>query len=36
MAIKSMVEWLAVSGNAARQIKDLPPGAQVRLDIRDA
>jgi hypothetical protein len=36
MAIKSMLEWLAVSGDAARQIKDLPPGAQVRLDIRDA
>ncbi|HEY7158605.1 MAG TPA: T6SS immunity protein Tdi1 domain-containing protein [Gemmataceae bacterium] len=36
MAIKSMMEWLAVSGDAARQIRDLPPGPQVRLDIRDA
>ena len=36
MAIKSMLEWLAVSGDVGRQAKDLPPGAEFRLDIRDA
>ena len=36
MVIKSMLEWLAVSGDVGRQIKDLPSGAQIRLDVRDA
>lgn len=36
MAIKSMLEWLAVSGDVGRQIKDLPSGTQIRLDVRDA
>lgn len=36
MTIKSRLEWLAVSGDVGRQIKDLPPGAQIRLDVRDA
>jgi hypothetical protein len=36
MAIKPMLEWLAVSGDVGRQIKDLPPGTQIRLDVRDA
>lgn len=36
MAIKSMLEWLAVSGDVGRQAKDLPAGTQVRLDVRDA
>jgi hypothetical protein len=36
MAIKSTLEWLAVSGDVGRQIKDLPPGAEIRLDVRDA
>lgn len=35
MAVKSILEWLAVSGDAGRQIKDLPPGAQIRLDVHD-
>jgi hypothetical protein len=35
MAIKSMLEWLAVSGDVARQTKDLPPGSEIRLDVRD-
>lgn len=36
MAIKSTVEWLAVSGDVERQIKDLRHGAQIRLDVPDA
>ena len=36
MAIKSVLEWLAVSGDVGRQVKDLPPGSQIRLDVRDA
>ena len=36
MVIKSMLEWLAVSGDVGRQIKDLPSGTQIRLDVRDA
>ncbi len=36
MAIKSIVEWLAVSGDVGKQVKDLPPGAKIRLDVRDA
>ena len=35
MAIKSTVEWLAVSGDVGRQIKDLPHGAQIGLDVPD-
>jgi hypothetical protein len=35
MAIKSMLEWLAVSGDVGSQIKDLPAGAAIRLDVRD-
>jgi hypothetical protein len=27
---------LAASGDLGRQVKDLPPGTQVRLDVRDA
>ncbi len=33
MAIKSILEWLAVSGDVGRQIKDLPPGAQIQLNV---
>lgn len=36
MAIKSFLEWLAASGDLGRQVKDLLPGTQVRLDVRDA
>jgi hypothetical protein len=36
MAIKSVLEWLAVSGDVGRQVKDLPPGTEIRLDVRDA
>lgn len=35
MAIKSMLEWLAVSGDVGSQIRDLPPGTEIRLDVRD-
>ena len=36
MVVMSMLEWLAVSGDVGRQIKDLPSGTQIRLDVRDA
>jgi hypothetical protein len=36
MAIKSLCEWLDVSGDVARQAKDLPPGTAMRIDVRDA
>lgn len=36
MVVKSLVEWLAVSGDVGRQVKDLPPGTPIRLDTRDA
>jgi hypothetical protein len=32
MVIKPVSEWLAVSGDVGRQVKDLPPGTQIRLD----
>lgn len=36
MAIKALLEWLAASGDVGRQVKDLPPGARIRLDTGDA
>lgn len=36
MAIKSLCEWLDVSGDVARQAKDLPPGTAFRIEVRDA
>ena len=35
-AIKTLTEWLAVSGDVGSQIKDLPPGAKVTLDVLGA
>jgi hypothetical protein len=32
-AIKTLTEWLAVSGDVGRQIKDLPPGTKITLDV---
>ncbi len=32
-AIKTLTEWLAVSGDVGKQIKDLPPGTKVTLDV---
>ncbi len=35
MYIATMTEWLGVSGEVGRQIKDLPNGAKITLDIID-
>ncbi len=35
MYLATMTEWLAVSGDVGRQIKDLPPGAKIRLAVMD-
>lgn len=34
-AIKTVTEWLAVSGDVGRQMKALPDGAKVRLDVSE-
>lgn len=31
-AIKTLTEWLAVSGDVGRQVKDIPPGTEIELD----
>ena len=31
-AVKKITEWLAVSGDVARQVKDLPDGTRIHLD----
>jgi len=33
--IKTLNEWLAVSGDVGRQVKDLPPGTQLTLGSGD-
>ena len=35
MAIKSILEWLAVSGDVGRKVQELPSGTQIRLEVRD-
>lgn len=35
MYLAVMTEWLGVSGDVGRQIKDLPHGAKIRLDLMD-
>jgi hypothetical protein len=35
MAVMPILEWLAASGDVGRQVKDLPEGTPIRLDVRD-